>query len=231
MREPLVLIPGLTCTAELYQPQWRVLGVGRQVMVADHRRDDTLGAIITRLLSDAPPRFAVCGLSMGGTLAFELMRRAPERVTRLAVLDATAKPASPDKNAVRIEQIGRAESGRYDDVFAMLWPTFVAPARLEDKELQSLVRRMATDTGPEAFIRQQRALLQRPDSRPGLAAISAPTLVLVGSEDRLTPVEDSQEIAAGITGSKLMVIPGCGHLSTLEAPEIVTTELAAWLEN
>ncbi|MCX7323079.1 MAG: alpha/beta fold hydrolase [Hyphomicrobiales bacterium] len=229
MCEPLALIAGLTCAAELYRPQWRVLGVGRQVLVADRRRDATLGAIITRLLAVAPLRFALCGLSMGGTLAFELMRRAPERVTRLAVLDATGKPASPDKNAVRIEMIGHAENGRYDHVFALLWPTFVAPARLEDTELRALVRRMAVDTGPETFIRQQRALLDRPDSRPGLAAISVPTRVLVGSEDRLTPVEDSQEIAAGITGSKLMVIPGCGHLSTLEAPEIVTAELSAWL--
>lgn len=229
MPEPLVLIPGLTCTAELYAPQWRTLAVGRMVMVADHRSDDTLDGIVTRLLADAPPRFAVCGLSMGGTLAFELMRRAPERVTRLALLDTTAKPATPERNAARLELINLAGNGQYDRAIDLLWPTFVAPGRLEDHALRVIVQRMATETGPEAFIRQQQALLNRPDSRPGLAEIRTPTLVLVGSEDRLTPVADSEEIAAGIPGAKLTIIPGCGHLATLEAPDSVTSALAQWL--
>lgn len=200
------------------------------MMVADHRRDDTHGAIITRLLAAAPERFAVCGLSMGGTLASELTRRVPERVKRLAVRDVTAKRATANKNAVRIEMIAHAECGRQDHRLPLLWSSVVAPARLQDKELQAFVRRMAMNTGPEAFIGHQRALLDRPASRQGLAMNCVPMLVPVGSKDHLTPVGDWQEIAAGIAGSKLMDVPGCGDLWTLQAPDLVTAALPAWTE-
>jgi pimeloyl-ACP methyl ester carboxylesterase len=227
--EPLVLAPGLNCTAELYAPQWRDLGVGRSVVVADHRRDDSLGAIAERLLAAAPPRFALAGLSMGGYIAFEVMRRAPERVTRLALLDTSAKPATPESNALRQEMIDLAASGPFEKVMAMLWMRLVAPARREDQALREVVRRMAGETGPDGFIRQQRAIMGRPDSRPGLAAIAVPTLVLVGSEDILTPPAEAEEIAGAIAGSKLVVVPGAGHLSTLEAPDSVTGALRDWL--
>lgn len=229
MSEPLVLIPGLTCTAELYAPQWRVLGVGRQVLVAEHRLDDSLGAIVERMLALAPPRFALCGLSMGGYLAFEVMRRAPGRVSRLALLDSSAKPPTPESNKLRVEMIKLAETGQFERVMAMMWQRLVAPARREDAPLRDIVRRMALETGPEAFVRQQKAIMGRPDSRADFGAIRIPTLVLVGSEDILTPVAESEEIASGIAGAKLLVIPGCGHLSTLESPDSVTAALADWL--
>lgn len=229
MSEPLVLIPGLTCTAELYAPQWRVLGVGRQVLVAEHRLDDSLGAIVERMLALAPPRFALCGLSMGGYLAFEVMRRAPGRVSRLALLDSSAKPPTPESNKLRVEMIKLAETGQFERVMAMMWQRLVAPARREDTPLRDIVRRMALETGPEAFVRQQKAIMGRPDSRADFGAIRIPTLVLVGSEDILTPVAESEEIASGIAGAKLLVIPGCGHLSTLESPDSVTAALADWL--
>ncbi len=227
--EPLVLVPGLTCTAELYAPQWRRLGVGRHVMVAEHRLDASLPAIADRLLAAAPPRFALCGLSMGGYIAFEVMRRAPERVTRLALLDTSAKPATPETNALRMEMIGHAEAGRFETVMALMWQRLVAPARREDAALREIVRRMALDTGPEAFVRQQRAIMARPDSRLGFKDIAVPTLVLVGTEDILTPVAESREIADGIDGARLVAIPGCGHLSTLESPDSATAALAEWL--
>jgi pimeloyl-ACP methyl ester carboxylesterase len=228
-REPLVLIPGLNCTAELYAPQWAALGVGRGVMVADHRSDDSLRAIVARLLAAAPPRFALAGLSMGGYIAFEVMRQAPQRVTRLALLDTSAKPATPESNALRQEMIDLAASGPFDKVMAMLWMRLVAPSRREDPALREIVRRMATETGPDGFTRQQRAIMGRPDSRPGLQAIAVPTLVLVGDEDILTPPAEAQEIAGGISGAELVVVPGAGHLATLEAPESVTAAMAAWL--
>ena len=230
MSMPLVLIPGLTCTAELFTPQWPVLAPGRLIFTADHRRDETMAAIAGRLLANAPPRFALCGLSMGGYIAFEVMRQAPERVTRLALLDTGAKGATPETNKPREQMISLAERGSYTEVTNLFWPRFVAPHRLDDSDLRATVRRMADETGPETFIRQQRAIMSRPDSRPGLGAISVPTLVLVGEHDLATPVADSQEIADGITGSRLVVLPGCGHLSTLEAPEAVNTALLAWLE-
>jgi pimeloyl-ACP methyl ester carboxylesterase len=230
MSEPIVFIPGLTCTAELYAPQWRRLGLQRHVMVAEHRLDDTLGGIVERMLAKAPPRFALCGLSMGGYIAFEVMRRAPERVTRLALLDTSAKPATPETNALRQEMIGHAQAGQFERVMALMWQRLVAPARREDAPLRDIVRRMALETGADAFVRQQHAIMARSDSRLDLAGYALPVLVLCGTEDILTPVAESQIIADGITGARLVTIPGCGHLSTLESPDTVTAELADWLE-
>lgn len=230
MSMPLVLIPGLTCTAELFAPQWAALTRGRMIFTADHMQDDTIAAIAGRLLASAPPRFALCGLSMGGYIAFEVMRQAPERVMRLALLDTGAKGATPDTNKPREQMISLAERGSYTEVTNLFWPRFVAPHRLNDSTLRTIVRRMADETGPEIFIRQQRAIMSRADSRPGLGAISVPTLVLVGELDLATPMADSQEIAEGIKDSQLVVLPDCGHLSTLEAPEAVNSALLAWLD-
>lgn len=230
MTDPLVLVPGLSCSAALYAPQWPALAAGRPILVADHSRDDTLAAIAARLLAAAPARFALCGLSMGGYVAFEVMRQAPERVTRLALLDTSAKPATPETNVPREQMIALAEKGAFDNVTTLLWQKLVAPDRLGDEALRLSVRAMAEDIGRDGFVRQQRAIMGRPDSRAGLAAIAVPTLVLVGQEDAITPPADAREIAQGIgSNAGLVEIAGCGHLATLEAPEAVTRELLAWL--
>ncbi len=230
MKEPLVLVPGLSCNAALYAPQWPALADGRPILVADHARDDTLSAIAKRLLAAAPPRFGLCGLSMGGYVAFEVLRQAPERVTRLALLDTSAKPATPETNLPREQMIALAEKGAFDNVTTLLWQKLVAPARLTDEPLRLLVRGMADDVGAEGFVRQQKAIMKRPDSRPLLAGLSIPVLVLVGQEDEITPVAEAQEMA-GLVGARgrLAIVPGSGHLSTLEAPEVVTAELLRWL--
>lgn len=230
MNEPLVLIPGLSCTAALYGPQWPALAPGRPVLVADHARDDNLAAITARLLEAAPERFALCGLSMGGYVALDIMRRAPERVTRLALLDTSAKPATPETNAPREQMIALAEKGAFDNVTTLLWQKLVAPERLTDEALRLDVRKMAEDIGAKGFVRQQRAIMGRPDSRPGLAAISVPTMILVGAEDQITPVAEAREIADEIgDNARLLTVPDCGHLSTLEAPQAVTEALLSWL--
>lgn len=230
MKEPLVLVPGLSCNAALYASQWPALADGRPILVADHARDETLSAIVQRLLAAAPPRFALCGLSMGGYIAFELLRQAPERVTRLALLDTSARPATPETNLPREQMIALAEKGAFDNVTTLLWQKLVAPARLADEPLRLLVRRMADEVGVDGFVRQQKAIMQRPDSRPVLAGLSIPVLVLVGAEDEITPVADARDMA-GLAGARarLAIVPGCGHLSTLEAPEAVTAELLRWL--
>jgi pimeloyl-ACP methyl ester carboxylesterase len=230
MKEPLVLVPGLSCNAALYAPQWPALADGRPILVADHTRDDTLSAIVKRLLAAAPPRFALCGLSMGGYVAFEVLRQAPERVTRLALLDTSAKPATPETNLPREQMIALAEKGAFDNVTTLLWQKLVASARLADEPLRLLVRGMADEVGAEGFVRQQKAIMQRPDSRPVLAGLSIPVLVLVGQEDEITPVAEAQEMA-GLVGNaaRLAIVRECGHLSTLEAPEAVTGELLRWL--
>lgn len=229
--EPLVLIPGLNCTPALYAPQWPALASGRQILVADNTTDDTVAAMVERLLAVAPERFALCGLSMGGYIALEVMLRAPERVTRLALLDTTAKPPTPETNLPREQMIALAEKGAFDNVVTVLWQKLVAPSRLADEALRLEVRGMAEAVGASGFIRQQRAIMGRSDARPVLGTISVPSLVVVGAEDAITPPDEAREIAGGIGAkARYLEVPGCGHLSTLEAPEVVTRALLDWLD-
>lgn len=227
---PIVLVPGLICSARLYAGQVPVLWPRGPVTIADHRRDDTVDAIAARVLAAAPPRFALVGLSMGGYIAFAMQRLAPERVDRLALLDTSARPDTPEQSERRRTLIARVESGRYAEIPELLFPVFVHRNRHGDEALRAIVRTMAEETGADAFVRQQRAIMSRLDCRPLLASIRCPTLVLVGDGDELTPPALSQEIADGITGSRLVVVPDCGHLSTLERPEAVNRALIDWLQ-
>ncbi len=229
MPEPLVLEPGLNCTRELFGPQIQAFGGTRPVHVADHTLDDTIPAIAERLLADAPPRFALAGLSMGGYVALEVMRRAPERVARLALLDTSARPDTEEGGANRRRLMALAEAGRFEEVTTLLWERYVAPHRHDDTALARVVMGMQRATGPEIFVRQQRAIMGRVDSRPDLPGIEIPTLVLVGEEDGVTPPELAREIADAIEWASLVVVPGCGHLSTLESPVVVNEALEAWL--
>lgn len=228
-RLPLILVPGLMCSARLYAPQIAALWPHGPAMVADHRHDDDIAAVAKRILGQAPPRFALAGLSLGGYIAFAMLRQAPERIVRLALLDTSARPDTPEQTAARYAFITMAEQGRLDEVTDALTLRFLHRNRHKDAALVGLVRDMASDTGVEAFVRQERAIISRPDSRPLLASIRCPTLVLVGDGDELTPPELSKEIAAGIKGARLVIVPDCGHLSTLERPEAVNTALAEWL--
>ena len=226
---PILMVPGLLATPRLYADQIPALWRFGPVTVADHTRDDSMAAIARRILADAPPAFALVGLSMGGYIALEILRQAPGRVRKLALLDTSARPDRPEQSERRRAQIALAAAGKVVEVADQQFPLVVDRSRLDDAALQALVRTMAEETGAEAFARQQTAIIGRADSRSSLAAIACPTLVLVGEGDQLIPLEHSQELAAGIAGSHLVVTPDCGHLSTLEQPEAVNAALAAWM--
>jgi pimeloyl-ACP methyl ester carboxylesterase len=230
MALPIVLVPGLLCTARLYAEQIPALQRLDPVTVADHTRDDSMAAIAGRILADAPPRFALAGLSMGGYVAFEIVRQAPERVARLALLSTSARLDPPEISERRRRQIALAQGGRFGAVADMQFPLLVHRSRADDEGLQTLVRLMADEIGAEAFVRQQTAIIGRAESRPGLAAIGCPTLVVVGDGDELIAPENSVEIADGIPGARLVTIAECGHLSTLERPAQLTAALTEWLQ-
>jgi pimeloyl-ACP methyl ester carboxylesterase len=226
---PIVLVPGLLCTPRLYLDQLPELWRFGPVLVADHTRDDSMAAIARRTLSQIAGRFVLIGLSMGGYVAFEIMRQEPERVAMLALLDTTARPDLPAQTEARQRQIELTRNGRFDTIADLLFPKFVAAARHSDGALRATVRTMAHATGADAFVRQQTAIMNRPDSRPGLSAIRCPTLVLVGEDDTLTPPDGAAEIAAGVPDARVVIVPRCGHLSTIEQPEAVTRALVEFL--
>jgi pimeloyl-ACP methyl ester carboxylesterase len=227
---PLVLVPGLGCSARLYSPQIEALWRFGPVTVADHTRDETMEAIAKRILANAPPRFALAGLSMGGFISFAILRLAPERVDRVAFLDTNARADVPERSAEREKFIAMAQAGKFAEVNAALTPRYLHPDH-RGEAFRRIVDQMATDVGVEGFIRQQRAIMSRPDSRPMLSGIKCPTLVLVGDADQATPPELSKEIAGGIAGSKLVVVKDCGHLSTIEQPDAVNSAMIGWLQS
>jgi pimeloyl-ACP methyl ester carboxylesterase len=228
---PLVLLPGLLCDRRLFGPQLPALEAGgRRVLVPDLTGEGTVEALAARVLAEAPPGpFALCGLSMGGYVAQEIVRQAPERVARLALLDTRARADSPEETARRRGLIELAERGEFRGVTPRLLPLLVHRDRLADGALTGLVQAMAAAVGRDAFLRQQRAIMARRDYRPLLAAIRVPTLVLCGREDAITPPEMHHEMAAAVPDATLVVLPNCGHLAPLERPGAVAAQLSAWL--
>jgi pimeloyl-ACP methyl ester carboxylesterase len=228
---PILLVPGLTCSARLYAAQIPALWRFGPVTIADHTRDDSMAAIARRILATAPPRFSLAGLSMGGYICFEIMRQAAGRVARLALLDTGARADTPEQTERRHAVMALTRAGRYAEIPDLAFPLYVHRRRRDDTALRRLVRMMAEETGPQAYLRQQQAILSRPDSRPLLAAIACPTLVLVGDGDEATPPELAREMAAGIPGSRLVTVADSGHLSTLEQPAAVTAALQEWMRS
>lgn len=229
MELPLVLIPGLMCTGDLYAGQVERFLRGRQVMIADHRAHASMAGIARDILVRAPPVFALAGLSMGGYIAFEVLRQARERVARLALLDSNARADRPAQIRLRQIGIGMAQAIGVRAAQAYMLPQLVHRDRLQDRRLKARILKMADGTGLAAFERQQLAIMGRPDNRPFLHEIKCPTLIIVGEQDRLTPIKVAQEMADGIPGAQLKVIAHCGHLSSMERPDAVNAALADWL--
>jgi pimeloyl-ACP methyl ester carboxylesterase len=227
----LVLLPGLLCDAALWSPQAEAFSAEADIFIPDLARDDSMEAMARRVLEEAPfDRFALAGLSMGGYAALEIMRQAPQRVQRLALLDTRARPDSPDESERRrtLMRIAQGAKG-FAPVNKRMLPLLVHPSRLNDQALVNVIQDMAERVGIDGYLRQQEAIMSRADFRPTLAAIACPTLILCGRQDAITLLSFHEEMATGIKGARLVVLEDCGHLSTLEKPAEVNAALSAWL--
>lgn len=228
---PLLLLPGLLCDPLLWAHQTAHLSDICDITIADLTTQDSVVDMAAAAIKGMPEKFAVAGLSMGGYCAQEVMRQAGDRVTRLALLDTSARADSEEQTRRRRGLISLAKTGKFKGVTPKLLPLLLHPDRLEDEALTSKVMQMSENVGRDAFFQQQTAIMNRPDGLPDLAKITCPTLVLCGRQDALTGVDLHEEMAAGITGSKLVVVENCGHLSTMEQPEAVTAVMRYWLQD
>jgi pimeloyl-ACP methyl ester carboxylesterase len=228
---PSVFVPGLLCTGRIYEHQVQQLGRRHPVLLADHWSHTSMTDIAKAILAVAPEKFALAGTSMGGYVAFEMMRQAPDRVAKLILLSTSARPDTPDRSEGRRKQVAAVrESGACTAVSA-LWPNLVHPARHEDHALLAVFNDMANELGPEAFARQTEAIIGRADSRPDLPKIKVPTLVIAGADDKLITPDNSKEIADGISGARLETVEYCGHMGMIERPQTYARLLGEFLDS
>lgn len=230
VQEPIVLLPGMMCDARMYAPQVAALSRVAPVTVAPICFGDTIEEIAQGLLAQLPPRFALAGLSMGGIVAMEMLRRAPDRISRVALMDTNALAETPQSATVYEPWIIAAKSGRLEDALReMMRPDFLAQGPQRVAILNQFFD-MARDFGPEVFVRQCRALQRRRDLQSALRRCKVPAMVLCGREDGMTPVKRHEFMAQLIPSAQLQIIEGAGHLPTLEQPEQVTQALLQWLQ-
>ncbi len=230
MSEPLVFLPGMMCDARLFAPQLAFFSAQHCVTVAPITHGERIDDIAVHLLSKLPARFALAGLSMGGIVAMEMVRRAPERIARLALMDTNPLAETPQVAAAREPQIARVKAGGLEEVMRdEMKPNYLAPGAQRQGVLQ-IVMEMALSLGPEVFIRQSRALQRRKDQQTTLRRCHIPTMVLCGAHDQLCPVQRHEAMASLIPEAQLRIIENAGHLPTLEAPGAVIEALLAWLE-
>lgn len=230
MKPNILMLPGLLTDASLFTEQLTALTPLARVEVGDLTTGETIAAMAASVLQAASAeRFVLAGLSLGGYVAFEIMRQAPERVAGLVLIDTTARPDTAEASAAREKLIELAATD-LEAVIEQLLPRLSHPERINLPDVGGVIQSMALGLGKEVFERQQRAIMGRPDSRPTLAEIKCPTLVICGRDDVITPPELAEEMASGIKHAKLRIIEQCGHLSTLDQPEEVSRLLVGWIK-
>ena len=228
---PLLFLPGMMCDARLFAPQIAALSAQRIVSCAALNNHDTMEALAAEVLALAPARFALAGLSMGGILAMEVLRQAPERVAGLALLDTNPLAEREEVQAARGPQIDAVKAGHLSDLMQELMiPNYLATPD-PTHPISTLCLEMALGLGPEVFVRQSRALRDRRDQCETLKSYDGPTLILCGDKDRLCPVSRHELMHDLMPQSRLMILRDCGHLPTLEFPEETTAALSRWLED
>lgn len=229
MKESVVFLPGMMCDARLFEPQIRAFSATHPVMVAPITHGQRIEEIASNLLPVLPPKFALAGLSMGGIVAMEILRRAPERVTRVALLDTNCLAETPQVAANREPQIVKVKAGKLTEVMRdELKPNYLAPGPRRPQVLQTVMD-MAHTLGPEIFVHQSRALQRRRDQQATLRKIHQPALVLCGAHDALCPVKRHSFMAELIPHARLVIIDDAGHLPTLESPDDTNDALWDWL--
>jgi len=228
--DPVVFLPGMMCDARLFAPQLADLSRDMAVTVAPVTGGDRIEEIASGLLDVLPQRFALAGLSMGGIVAMDILRRAPDRVTRIVLMDTNSLAETPQSAAGYEPFIIKLRAGRIAEaVEMMLGRDVLAPGPARAGVMSALVE-MAEGLGVAAIIRQTRALQRRRDYQSVLRRCKVPALVLCGAHDTLTPLKRHEFMAEMIPNATLTVIPDAGHLPVLEQPEVTTAALRGWLK-
>ncbi|MGR3464519.1 alpha/beta fold hydrolase [Limimaricola sp.] len=231
MALPLLLLPGMMCDARLFAPQVAAFGAAREMILPEIGGHDGMAALAAAVLAGAPPRFALAGLSMGGILAMEVLRQAPGRVDRIALMDTNPRAEAEDVRARRGPQIEAAQAGRHMQVIEeQMIPNYLAPGAARP-DIVALCREMARDLGAQVFVNQSRALRDRPDQQETLAAATCPALILCGRHDIPCPIERHERMAALMPHATFTIVEEAGHLPVLERPEHTNAALARWLED
>ena len=225
-----IVIPPLLCSPLAYVPVLDTLWSRGQVTIADTRRDKTIAAMAERLLRENTGDFAVLGTSMGGYVALEVMRQAPERVTALALVSTSARADTDEQKAARARQSALVEAGQFTTLIDAAFPGVVAAENESDEALLAIWRQMTTPVGADAFLRQQQAVVNRADLRYILPAITCPTAIIHGAGDRLIPVTAAEESAAALPTATYTVIENAGHFLFHEQPAAASAAIVAWLD-
>ena len=230
----LLFVPGHMCDERLYAAQVAALSPDFDCQVMVFRRERSLGEIARAIFATQPERFHYVGLSMGGYIAFELLRQQPERLISLALLDTKATADQAPQRASRLADRERARTSGLENLVAELPGRWLAPNHAADAALSELVRSMAGNIGIDGLIAQQDAMLARPDSMADLSRVACPSLVVVGRQDQVTPLADHQAMVEHIgkhrADCRFEIIEDCGHLSTSEQPAATSRLLRAWLK-
>lgn len=228
MADPLVLLPAMMTDARLFSPLLPVLSRYGAVMVGHIGGAQRIEDLATHVLNAAPARFALAGVELGGMVAMEVIRRAPERVTRLALMDTTPLAESPQHAAAREPLIIAARTGRLAEVMADLRPASAFAPGTGRPQILDALRKMADDAGPEVFANQTRALQRRRDQQATLRRVGCPALVLSGQLDSVYPLRRHEVMADLIPPARLVTIQNAGHLALMAQPSKVLEALADW---